>query len=119
MFNKMRQNAQAQTMAKLKDSMGPEISQHIEKIKSLSASDVENDETYTALVVKPLLVGLQAMSGGMISLAENHGMEIKAKLTLGMFRVRDQLMRIDAGQVTFDPEFNNKIVPTLIAAIQQ
>lgn len=119
MFNKLKEKAQAQAIEKIQSIVGPELMQQVENFKSLKPADVQDNDKFSAVAVKPLLTTLKASSGGAISLAEKAGIKIEDRLTKAMLHVRDELISVDGDKVKLDADFNNKVGPTLLEALKQ
>tara|TARA_R110000868_G_scaffold318028_1_gene578822 strand:- start:34854 stop:35210 length:357 start_codon:yes stop_codon:yes gene_type:complete len=118
MLGKLKEVAMGKAMAKLETVLGPEVKNHVDTLKSLKPADVQDDEKFTSVFIKPTVISLKASTGGAITLAEKAGIKVEEKLVKGFLHIRDELIQVEGEKVKLDPDFASKAAPTLMAAFK-
>ena len=123
MFNKLKEKAinlaKDKAMSKVEEVAGRGIQAQINTFKNLKPTDVSDDTKYQTVAVNPIWMALKMQLGPAEGLAKKAGIDIKDKITKGLFHVRNELISVDNEKVKLDPEFNSKIMPTLMTAFKQ
>ncbi len=120
MIGALKEKAVAKAMALLEADFRARIADKIELFKSLKPTDVYDDEKYANLVVNPLwlYVKLQS-SGALAALQKISNVDVEQRFRKGLFHVRNELIQISGDAVQLDPNFSDKVGPTLIQAFQE
>ena len=119
MFGKLKEKAVNGAISKVEELAGPTIKEKVDTFKSLTPSDVQDDAKYTAVIVNPIWSLVKLQIGPAESLAKKVGIDVQDKIEKGLFHVRDELISVQDDKVKLDPEFNSKIVPTLMEAFKK
>ncbi len=117
MFGGLKEKALNKAVSALEENFGPVIQEKVDLFKELKPSDINDDEKYKNFIVNPLWTLVKMQSGGAISAAQKF-IDVEGKFNAGLFNVRDELVTVDGEKVLLDPEFNDKIVPVLIASMK-
>ena len=119
MFGAPRENSVVTALTLFEEDMRVRVNDKIELFTHLKPADVRNDGVYTSLVVSPLWLYVKMQSGGALSaLQKISNVDIEARFRKGLFLIRDELVRVEGDGVTLDPEFREKVGPTLVRAFQ-
>lgn len=119
MFGSLKEKAVAKALALFEEDMRVRVNDKIELFTHLKPADVRNDGVYTSLVVSPLWLYVKMQSGGALSaLRKISNVDIEARFRKGLFLIRDELVHVEGDGVTLDPEFREKVGPTLVRAFQ-
>ena len=119
MFGALKEKAVAKALSLFEEDMRVRVNDKIELFSNLKPADVRNDSIYTSLVISPLWVYVKMQSGGALSaLQKISNVDIEARFKKGLFLVRDELVHVDGDSVKLDPDFRDKVGPTLIKAFQ-
>jgi hypothetical protein len=117
MFGGLKEKALNSAVSTLEEKFGPVIREKVDMFKELKPSDVNDDEKYQNFIVSPLWALVKMQSGGAISAAQKF-IDVEGKFNKGLFDVRDELISVEDEKVSIDPEFNDKIVPVLMASMK-
>jgi hypothetical protein len=86
--------------------------------KELKPADVQDDEKYSALIVRPLWSYVKLQSGGALTAVQKvSDVNIEDRFSRGLFHVRDELIRVEEGAVKLVPDFNERLAPTIMQAV--
>ena len=119
MFDGLKEKAVAKALTLFEEDMRVRVNDKIELFKQLKPADVRDDGIYTSLVISPLWLYVKMQSGGALSaLQKISKVDIEARFKKGLFLIRNELVHVEGDQVKLDPEFQNKVGPTLIRAFQ-
>ena len=119
MFGSLKEKAVAKALALFEEDMRVRVNDKIELFTHLKPADVRDDGVYTSLVVSPLWLYVKMQSGGALSaLQKISNVDIEARFRKGLFLIRDELVHVEGDSVRLDPEFREKVGPTLIRAFQ-
>ena len=91
-------------------TFSPALTEHLDKIKSLKTTDINDDAKFESLVISPMLVTILAASGGVTKLVQNFDDRFKS----AMFHVRNELIEVDGDQVTLVDDVQTKL-PSVLA----
>jgi hypothetical protein len=120
MFDGLKEKAVAKALTLFEEDMRVRVNDKIELFKQLKPADVRDDGIYTSLVISPLWLYVKMQSGGALSaLQKISKVDIEARFRKGLFLIRNELVHVDGDKVTLDPEFRDKVGPTLIKAFQE
>ena len=119
MLGGLKEKAVNAALARLEDDVRERVTEKIALFSNLKPSDVNDDEKYAALVVAPLWSLIQLQSGGALAAAPKLvDFDLRERFQKGLFRVRDELIEVDGDDVRLDPQFRDKVGPTLVAALK-
>lgn len=120
MFGAMKEKAAAKALALFEEEMRVRVNDKIELFSSLKPADVNNDGIYTTLVVSPLWLYVKMQSGGALSALQRIShVDFEARFRKGLFQIRNELVHVEGDSVKLDPDFREKVGPTLIKAFQE
>jgi hypothetical protein len=120
MFDGLKEKAVAKALTLFEEDMRVRVNDKIELFKQLKPADVRDDGIYTSLVISPLWLYVKMQSGGALSaLQKISKVDIEARFRKGLFLIRNELVHVDGDKVKLDPEFRDKVGPTLIKAFQE
>lgn len=109
--------AKGMAMAKVEEAMGPTIKEKLDTFKGLKPADVQDDEKYTNIVIKPIYQAVELQSGGAIKAAQKF-IDVEGKFHQGFMNIRNELITVEGDKVNLHPEFGSKVLPTLVSAFK-
>ena len=112
-----KDKAKKAAMAKVEEAMGPTLKEKLDTFKSLKPADVQDDEKYTEVVIKPIYQAIMLQSGGALKAAQKF-VDVEGKFHKGFMSIRDELITVEGDKVNLHPEFGAKVLPTLINAFK-
>lgn len=91
----------------------------LELFHTLKVSDVQDDAKYTTFITQPLWLYLKVQCGMPISaLQKFYDVDVEARFREGLFHVRNELIKVEGDAVKLVPDFNDRLVPTIMQAIK-
>ena len=119
MFDALREKASKGALAVIEKDLEARCAENIELFRALKPSDVQDDAKFKMLVVDPLWLCIKLQSGGTLAtLQKVVSIDVESRFRSGLFHVRDELIRVDDGKVSLDPNFQEKLAPTLMQALR-
>ncbi len=118
MLGNLKKKAMDKAMCSVQEKIGPAIQEKMDLFKSLKPSDVNDDEKYGAMVVSPMWAFVKIQSGGAISAAQKF-VDVESKFNDGLFDVRNELIVVEDEKVALDPDFSEKVVPTVMKSFNK
>jgi hypothetical protein len=120
MIGALKEKTVAKATALLEADFRARIADKIDLFKNLKATDVYDDAIYQQVVVTPLWIYVKLQSSGALAaLQKISNVDVEQRFRRGLFHVRNELITITGETVQLDPNFNDKVGPTLIQAFQQ
>jgi hypothetical protein len=119
MFNALKDRVSKGSQALLEQELQQRLKEKLDVFRSLKPGDIQNDEMYSTIVVRPLWLYIKLQSGGALMAAQKVvEVNIEERFSRGLFRVRNDLIRVENGTVSLVPDFNDRLVPTLMQAFR-
>lgn len=97
------------------EKFAPALQEHMDKIKSLQPADVQDDEKFTTMIVKPMLMSISASSGGVTKLIP----KFETRFTGAMMHVRDELIIVDGSTVKLAEGSMDKLPKVLLEGFKK
>jgi hypothetical protein len=119
MLGALKEKALSKAIELFEADFQARIQDKIDLFTSLKPTDVYDDALYTRLVVDPLWLYVKVQSSGAImALQKVANVDVEQRFRKGLFLVRNDLIKTDGATVRLDPDFKEKVGPTLIKAFQ-
>ena len=120
MFGGLKEKAAAKgkelAMAEVEKQLGGLASQ-LEILKTSKPSDIQDDTKFHAVITTPVWNHLRLASGDAISMAQKF-IDLEGKFKTALLHVRDELIMVEGEKVNLHLEFQQKLVPTIMASIK-
>lgn len=97
------------------EKFAPALKEHLDKIKSLKASDINDDAKFDSLIITPMLVSVSGASGGATKLIPNFDVRFKT----AMLHVRDELIIVDGNNVKLVEDAQARFPKVLIEGFKK
>ncbi len=91
-------------------TFAPALTEHLDKIKTLKPTDINDDAKFNSLVISPMLISILAASGGVTKLVPKFDDRFKS----AMFHVRNELIETDGNNVKLVDDVQAKL-PSVLA----
>jgi hypothetical protein len=119
MFDKLKEKAAAGAQALFEKELHARLDEKIEMFKSLKPADVQDDAKYAAIIIQPLWLYVKLQSGGALAAAQKVvKFNIEERFSKGLFHVRNELIRVEDGNVKLVPDFRDRLTPTIMEAVK-
>jgi hypothetical protein len=118
MFNALKEKASKGAQAAFEQELKSRLGEKLEMFKALKPADVQDDAKYAALIVRPLWSYVKLQSGGALTAVQKvMDVNIEERFGLGLFHVRNELIRVEEGAVKLVPDFTERLAPTIMQAV--
>jgi len=114
-FGKLTNLATGPMVKKVADQIAPVLEEQLKTLPALGASKLRDEEFFKQFAVTPAWLAVESATSGLTKLYP----PIEEKFGALMVHLRDELLIFDADTVTIVEDVKEKIVPAVIAGLQQ
>ncbi len=115
MFGGLKDKIGGGAIDKAVEKFAPALTEHLDKIKSLKATDVNDDGKFDSLIIMPMLLSISGASGGVTKLIPKFDTRFKT----AMFHVRDELIEVDGEKVKLVEDGQSKLPKVLVEGFKK
>ncbi len=115
MFGALKDKIGGGAIDKAVEKFAPALNEHLDKIKSLKPTDVNDDGKFDSLIIAPMLVSISGASGGVTKLIPKFNDRFKT----AMFHVRNELIVIEGDKVTIVEGGQAKLPTVLVEGFKK
>lgn len=113
--NKIGGGAVDKVIDKAIDKFAPALTEHLDKIKSLKPSEINDDAKFETLIIKPMLLSISGASGGVTKLIP----KFDSRFTAAMFHVREELIVVDGEKVILVEDGQSRLPKVLVEGFKK
>lgn len=115
MFAKFKDLAGGAALNKAIEKIAPSLKPQLEKVTTMDASVVKDDEKFTEKMIKPAILAISAASGGVTKMIPN----FETKLTNCLLHSRTELMKVEGEKVSLVEGFDKKLPGVLMEGLKK
>lgn len=115
MFSKLKDMAGGAAINKAVDAIAPSLKPQLEKVTTMDASIVNDDEKFTDKMIRPAIIAISAASGGVTKMIPN----FEAKLTNCLLHSRTELIKVEGEKVSLVEGFDKKLPGVLMEGLKK
>ena len=115
MFGGLKDKIGGGAIDKAIDKFAPALNEHLDKIKTLKPTDVNDDGKFDSLIIAPMLLSIAGASGGVTKLIPKFDSRFKT----AMFHVRNELIVVDGEKVKLIEDGQSKLPKTLVEGFKK